>query len=71
MNKATTILIVIITWFTLSLLCAFPAKWLWNYLMPMIFNLPKLTFWQTFGLQMLCWLFIPRDSTNSSYNNRW
>ncbi len=27
---------------------------LWNYLMPMLFHLPALTFWQALGLLLLC-----------------
>lgn len=50
----------------LALVLTFPAMWLWNYLMPMIFGLPKLTFWQTFGLQVLVACFVPSHSSNSS-----
>lgn len=42
-----------------NIILTFPVMWLWNYLMPMIFDLPKLTFWQTFGLQILVSCFIP------------
>ena len=31
--------------------------WLWNWLMPFIFGLPKLSFWQTIGLDALIFLF--------------
>lgn len=37
----------------LSFLLTYPVMWLWNWLMPMIFGLQTLTFWQTFGLTML------------------
>ena len=46
----------------ISILLTFPVMWLWNYLMPMIFDLPKLTFWQTFGLQVLVGCFVPHVS---------
>ena len=36
-----------------ALLLTYPVMWLWNWLMPMIFGLQTLTFWQTFGLAML------------------
>ena len=39
--------------FALSLLFAFPIKWLWNWLIPVIFSLPRITFWQAWGLSML------------------
>ena len=29
---------------------------LWNHLMPQIFGLPSLTFWQAVGLMALCWI---------------
>ena len=49
-----------------SIILTFPVMWLWNYLMPMIFGLPKLTFWQTFGLQVLVSCFVPSRSSGSS-----
>ena len=39
------------------LLFCFPAMWLWNWLMPYIFNLPTLTFSQMGGLLLLTYLF--------------
>ena len=38
----------------LSIICAFPAMWLWNWLMPYLFNLPTINIWQTMGLILLC-----------------
>ena len=38
----------------LSLLSAVPVFFLWNWLMPAIFGLKIITFWQAWGL---CWLF--------------
>ena len=37
----------------LSLLINFPVMWLWNWLMPTIFHLPSLTYWQMYGLTVL------------------
>lgn len=51
-----------------SIILTFPVMWLWNYLMPMIFGLPKLTFWQTFGLQVLVECFVPARVSSSSNN---
>ena len=34
------------------------VMWLWNWLMPMIFGLPTLTFWQAVGLLVLCRLLV-------------
>ena len=47
-------------------LTAFPVMWLWNAVIPDIFNLPEITFWQAAGLNWLCsFLFRPYISTNS------
>lgn len=32
--------------------------WLWNWLMPQVFGLPMLTFWQSVGLLALCRLLV-------------
>jgi len=43
--------------FTISFLALFfalPFMLLWNWLMPAIFGLIKITFWQALGLNMLC-----------------
>ena len=37
----------------LSLLVNFPVMWLWNWLMPYLFHLPTLTYWQMYGLTVL------------------
>ena len=34
------------------------VMWLWNWLMPVIFGLPALTFWQAVGLVVLCRLLV-------------
>lgn len=39
------------------LLICTPTMYLWNNLMPHIFSLPTLNFWQTAGLLLLCQLF--------------
>jgi hypothetical protein len=36
-----------------ALIFGFILKWLWNWLMPEIFGLPVITYWQAFGLVML------------------
>ena len=41
---------------TILLIC-FPTMYLWNHLMPYIFSLPKINFWQTVGLFFLCKIF--------------
>jgi hypothetical protein len=31
----------------------YPTMWLWNYYMPTMFDLPRMTFWDMFGFLML------------------
>ena len=49
----------------IGLLLVFPIMWLWNYLMPMVFGLPKLTYWQTYGLYVLINMLVPHATTTS------
>jgi len=55
-NTATGCLCTLATLVTaigLALLFCWPVMLLWNWLMP-VFGLPVLTFWQMFGLEVLC-----------------
>jgi hypothetical protein len=36
-----------------AILLALPLQLLWNWLMPTIFNLPMITFWQALGLNVM------------------
>jgi len=47
----------------LCFLFAFPIKWLWNWLMPLIFGLTKITFWQALGLNLLCGMLFKSNSS--------
>lgn len=40
---------------TILLVCL-PTMYLWNNLMPYLFSLPTINFWQTAGLLLLCQL---------------
>ena len=44
--------------FILDALLTFPEMLLWNCLMPPIFALTKITFWQMFGLNLLLSLLL-------------
>ena len=37
----------------IAVFVALPTMLLWNWLMPMLFDLPTVTFWQAFGLYLL------------------
>ena len=58
--------IVILFIYLLGLIYAFPIMILWNLLMPQIFGLPQLTYWQTFGLYILINMLIPHINNNSN-----
>jgi len=47
-----------------SVLAAVPMYWLWNWLMPVLFSLTTITFWQAWGLVFLTAILF--KSTNSS-----
>jgi hypothetical protein len=48
-----TILVAILLVAVTAILLGFPLMWLWNWLMPTIFNLPEITFWQALGINAL------------------
>lgn len=52
--------------FALSLLLAWPVKLLWNWLIPDIFGLIKINFWQSWGLLLLFGLLVKGSSSSSS-----
>ncbi len=52
--------------FLTACLAAFPVKWLWNWVMPIIFGLPVITVAQAWGLSFLS-AFLTRGS--SDYTN--
>jgi hypothetical protein len=53
----TAILIVAVT----AVILGLPLMWLWNWLMPPIFNLPEITFWQALGLNALATIFFKQS----------
>lgn len=51
-----------------TLLLGYPLMFLWNWLMPIIFGLPKITFWQAIGLNFLSSILFKSYNNNSSKN---
>jgi len=47
----------------LDILMAWPTMLLWNWLMPSIFGVIKITFWQALGINLLTGIF--RSSVNT------
>ncbi|MBU2547226.1 MAG: hypothetical protein KKB20_02335 [Proteobacteria bacterium] len=41
----------------IALIFGFLVKWLWNWLMPAVFGLGMITYWQAFGLVILARIF--------------
>ena len=62
-SEKSMITVFIRTFF--SILLTYPVMWLWNWLMPAIFGLKTLTFWQTFGLTMLANMIFGKVNLNS------
>jgi len=64
----STFIVVVITILLVVVICALPTMWLWNWLMPAIFGLGKITFWQALGLNMLCSILF-KSTTSKSKDN--
>lgn len=43
----------------ISFLLALPIMWLWNAVMPVMFGLPKITYWLAYGFTLLVRLILP------------
>ena len=52
MDFGDVVKIILIVGLTI-VLCALPIMLLWNWLMPIIFGLPTISFWQALGLNLL------------------
>lgn len=48
-----------------AVLLALPTMLLWDYVMPIVFSLPKITLFQALGLNLLCGILF-RSRTSSS-----
>jgi hypothetical protein len=44
-------------------LLGYPLMLLWNWLMPVIFGLPEITFWQAIGLNLLSTVLFKSTTT--------
>lgn len=56
-----------------ALLLGFVVMWLWNWLMPDIFGLTTITFWQAWGLLVLSHILFKSFPHNQSHrrDDRW
>ena len=58
------VLIIMVLW---AFVMALPTMWLWNWLMPMLFKLPTVTWTQALGINLLCgFLFKGSYSANTN-----
>ena len=58
-NKFFESVLIAITGLAFTLIFTYPAMLLWNWLVPYIFSLPELTFWQMFCLIILIRFLTP------------
>jgi hypothetical protein len=57
----------------LMVLIGFAIVWLWNCIMPSLFNLPEITFWQAIGLAILARLIIgaSHGGWHRKFHRKW
>ena len=54
----------------MALLLALPTLLLWNWLMPTIFGLVKITFWQALGINMLTGILFKPSSVSTTKDKK-
>lgn len=54
----TTFFLIKVLMLVVWLILAWPVALVWNWLMPSLFSLPEISFWQALGLEVLCWLLL-------------
>jgi hypothetical protein len=50
----------------IDLILAFPLMWTWNYVIPQLFSLPVITYWQSFCLLIVANMLIKSSNTNNN-----
>ena len=51
-----------------SLILALPTMLLWNWLMPILFGLTKITFWQALGINIFTGILFKSSNTQTNNN---
>ena len=77
-NKKSFNIVRIISWFFLGMVTAvifafvfgYFVQQLWNWLMPRIFHLTTITFWEAFGMVLLARLFLGGHHHESRYHHQ-
>ena len=49
-----------------GILLGLPLQLLWNWLMPIVFNLPTITFWQAMGLNIMASILFKDNSIKTN-----
>lgn len=52
-----------------AMIFAIFATWLWNWIMPVMFGLPVISYLQMLGLMILARLIFPTGTTNNNKKN--
>lgn len=60
LETVVSFLIGLLLIFVVALIIAFPVMWVWNWVIPGVFGLIKINFWQAFGINLLCGLLFRR-----------
>lgn len=53
-----------------AFLFGFLVMWLWNWLMPSIFGLPRINYWQAWGLFLLCQILFRATSSSGGKDHK-
>jgi hypothetical protein len=61
-ETVTRVLLGLLVIALLGILLGLPLQLLWNWLMPTIFNLPTITFWQAMGLNIMASILFKDNS---------
>ena len=59
-----TVLAALLILVVVTAILGFPLMLLWNWLIPTIFGLPYITFWQALGLNILSTILFKSTSTS-------
>ena len=54
-----------------ALVFGFLVKWLWNVLMPGLFGVPQITYWQAFGIVVLAKLLFGSFGSKTPGHDHW
>jgi hypothetical protein len=61
---------VLVLTMAMGLIMAWPLMWAWNYVIPGLFGLHALSYWQAFSLLVVATLLVKGGSSSSSGNSK-